>query len=171
MMPRKLAEALKTTSRSIADIDSVKLIWWHFYQMYRILRKENAQLKEGRSVGSTNVEDYEFGLKDEEIAAYVNHANIFHSLMVFRYGCRELTPYMMKFVDVVPKHLCSTPFKSLMRVATEGGERTHYMHICFYYQVCLLMFVNKPYYIYINNSLLKALQRVAIQLDHLPCVI
>jgi len=27
MMPRKLAEALKTTSRSIADIDSVKLIW------------------------------------------------------------------------------------------------------------------------------------------------
>ncbi|XP_027037724.1 uncharacterized protein LOC113666163 [Pocillopora damicornis] len=21
-----------------------------------------------------------------------------------------------------------------MRVATEGGERTHYMHICFYYQ-------------------------------------
>ena len=46
------------------------------------------------------------------------------------------TPYMMKFVDVFPKHLCSTPFKSLMRVATEGGERTHYMHICFYYQVC-----------------------------------
>ena len=34
--------------------------------MYRILRKENAQLKEGRPVGSTNVEDYEFGLNDEE---------------------------------------------------------------------------------------------------------
>ena len=91
--------------------------------------------------------------------------------MVFRYGCQELTPYMMKFVDVVPKHLCSTPFKSLMRVATEGVERTHYMHICFYYQVFLLTFVNKPYYIYINNSLLKVLQRVTIQLDHLPCVI
>lgn len=61
---------------------------------------------------------------------------MFHALMIFRYGCKEVTPYMMKFVDVVPKHLCSTPFKSLMRVATEGGERTHYMHICFYYQVC-----------------------------------
>nr|XP_058945922.1 uncharacterized protein LOC131773954 [Pocillopora verrucosa] len=59
---------------------------------------------------------------------------MFHALMIFRYGCKEVTPYMMKFVDVVPKHLCSTPFKSLMRVATEGGEQTHYMHICFYYQ-------------------------------------
>ena len=34
----------------------------------------------------------------------------------------EITPYMIKFVDVVPKHLYSTPFKLLMRVATEGGE-------------------------------------------------
>ena len=133
----KLVEAMKTASQRISDIDCVKLIWFHFYKMYRILRKDSAQLKPGGPVGSTNVEDYQFGLTDGEITTYVNHANIFHSLMVFRYGFRELTPYMMKFVDVVPKHLHSTPFKSLMRVATEGGERTHYMHICFYYQVCL----------------------------------
>ena len=132
----KLVEAMKTTSQRISDVDCVKLIWFHFYKMYRLLRKDSAQLKPGGPVGSTNVEDYQFGLTDGEIATYVNHANIFHSLMAFRYGFRELTPYMMKFVDVVPKHLCSTPFKSLMRVATEGGERTHYMLICFYYQVC-----------------------------------
>ena len=136
MLSPKLVEAVKTTSQRISDIDCVKFIWFHFYQMYRILRKDSAQLKPGCIVGSTNVEDYQFGLTDEEIATYVNHANIFHSLMVFRYGYWELTPYMMKFVDVIPKHLCSTPFRSLMRVATEGGERTHYMHICFYYQVC-----------------------------------
>lgn len=73
-------------------------------------------------------------MQEDEIEAYIHHANIFHSLTAFRYGHHELTPYMMKFVDVVPKLLRSLPFKSLMRVATEGGERTHYMHICFYYQ-------------------------------------
>ena len=136
MSSPKLAEALGMTSQKINDINYVKFIWWHFYQMYRILRKDTAQLKPGHPSSSTNVEDYEFGLHDSEISRYVYHANMFHALMIFRYGCKEVTPYMMKFVDVVPKHLCSTPFKSLMRVATEGGERTHYMHICFYYQVC-----------------------------------
>ena len=136
MMSPKLTEALERTSQNINDIDCVKLIWWHFYQMYRILRKDTAQPKpECTIIGSTNVEDYEFGLSDAEIVRYVHHANMFHSLMIFRYGCKEITPYMMKFVDVVPKHLYSTPFKSLMRVATEGGERIHYMHMCFYYQV------------------------------------
>ena len=104
--------------------------------MYRILRKDTAHLKPGHPVSSTNVEDYEFGLHDSEIARYVYHAYMFHALMIFRYGYKEVTPYMMKFMDVVPKHLRSTPFKSLMRGATEGGERTHYIHICFYYQVC-----------------------------------
>ena len=136
MLSPKLAEVLGMTSQKINDIDCVKFIWWHLYQMYRILRKDTAQLKPGHPSSSTNVEDYEFGLHDSEISRYVYHANMFHALMIFRYGCKEVTPYMMKFVDVVPKHLCSTPFKSLMRVATEGGEQTHYMHICFYYQVC-----------------------------------
>ena len=138
MMSPQLTQALERTSQKINDIDCAKLIWRHFYQMYRILRKDTAQLKTGCQTGSTNVEDYEFGLQEVEIDSYVYHANMFHSLMVFRYGYKELTPYMMKFVDVVPKHLRSTPFKSLMRVATEGGERTHYMHMCFYYQVCCI---------------------------------
>lgn len=80
-------------------------------------------------------------MQEDEIEAYIHHANIFHSLTAFRYGHHELTPYMMKFVDVVPKLLHSLPFKSLMRVATEGGERTHYMHICFYYQVYFDVFI------------------------------
>ena len=136
MLSPKLAEALGMTSQKINDINCVKFIWWHFYQMYRILRKNTAQLKPGHPSSSTNVEDCEFGLHDSEISRYVYHANMFYALMIFRYGCKEVTPYMMKFVNVVPKHLCSTPFKSLMHVATEGGERTHYMHICFYHQVC-----------------------------------
>lgn len=85
---------------------------------------------------------YEFGLQEDEIEAYIHHSNIFHSLTAFRYGHHELTPYMMKFVDVVPKLLRSLPFKSLLRVATEGGERTLiYMHICFDYQVYFDVFI------------------------------
>ena len=50
----KLVEAMKTTSQRISDVDCVKLIWFHFYKMYRILRKDSAQLKPGDPVGSTN---------------------------------------------------------------------------------------------------------------------
>ena len=60
MLSPKLAEALGRTSQKINDIECVKFIWWHFYQMYRILRKDTAQLKPGHPVSSTNVEDYEF---------------------------------------------------------------------------------------------------------------
>ena len=89
MLSPKLAEAMETTSQRISDIDCVKFIWFNFYQMYRMLRTDSAQLRPGRPAGSTNVEDYQFGLTDGEIATYVNHANIFHSLMVFRYGYRD----------------------------------------------------------------------------------
>ena len=85
-MSPKLTEALERTSQNINDIDCVKLIWWHFYQMYRILRKDTAQPKpECTIIGSTNVEDYEFGLSDAEIVRYVHHANMFHSLMILFY--------------------------------------------------------------------------------------
>lgn len=114
MLSPKLAEALGMTSQKINDINCVKFIWWHFYQMYRILRKDTAQLKPGHPSSSTNVQDYEFGLHDSEISRYVYHANMFHALIIFRYGYKEVTPYMMKFVDVVPKqhpiqviHACS----------------------------------------------------------------
>ena len=141
MLPLKITKALQRTSQKISDTECVKLIWWHFYQMYRILRRDVTKLKTDCAQGSKNVEDYEFGLQEDEIEAYIHHANIFHSLTAFRYGHHELTPYMMKFVDVVPKLLRSLPFKSLMWVATEGGERTHYMHICFYYQVYFDVFI------------------------------
>ena len=82
MLSPKLAEALGRTSQKINDIECAKFIWWHFYQMYRILRKDTAQLKPGHPVSSTNVEDYEFGLHDSEITRYVYHANMFHALMI-----------------------------------------------------------------------------------------
>ena len=82
---------LERTSQNVNDIDCVKLIWWHFYQMYRILRKDTAQPKPECTIGSTNVEDYEFGLSDAEIVRYVHQANMFHFLMIFRYGDDFLT--------------------------------------------------------------------------------
>ena len=97
MLPLKITKALQRTSQKISDTECVKLIWWHFYQMYRILRRDVAKLKTDCAQGSKNVEDYEFGLQEDEIEAYIHHANIFHSLTAFRYGHHELTPYMMKF--------------------------------------------------------------------------
>ena len=79
MLSPKLVEALKRTSQNIYNIDCVKNIWWHFYKMCRILHKDIAKLKPGCSVGSPNADDYKFGLNDEKIATYVNHAKIFFS--------------------------------------------------------------------------------------------
>ena len=58
------------------------------------------------------------------------HVFFFYS----RHGATALTPYMMKYIDVVPILLKKLPFHSLMRVATEGPEHVHYVHMCYYYQ-------------------------------------
>ena len=63
MLPLKITEALQRTSQKISDIECVKLIWWHFYQMYRILRRDVAKLKTDCAQGSKNVEDYELDCK------------------------------------------------------------------------------------------------------------
>ena len=53
---------------------------------------------------------------------------------ICRYGRGSITPYMIKFVDVVPLLLQKLPFHSLLRCATEGPEHLHYMHMCLFYQ-------------------------------------
>ncbi len=78
--------------------------------------------------GSTNPKDYLFGLSDEKVTSYIKSANIFHGLICYRYGSDALTPYMTKCVDIIPILLKSLPFKSMMRISTEEGERMHYMH-------------------------------------------
>ena len=77
-------------------------------------------LKEDRVKESRTEGDYSFGVTDHHISTYIHHADLFHSLFVFRFGKDNLTPYMMKFIDVVPELLKSLPFRSVMRGSTEG---------------------------------------------------
>jgi len=77
-------------------------------------------LKEGRVKESRSEEDCSCGVTDHDISTYIHHADLFHRLFVFRFGKENLTPYMMKFIDVVPESLKSLPFRSVMRGSTEG---------------------------------------------------
>ena len=60
-------------------------------------------------------------------------ADLFHSLIIFRYGASRLFPYTMKRIDNVPILLKRLPFHSLARGSTEGGERSHYQDQLIYY--------------------------------------
>lgn len=77
-------------------------------------------LKEDGVKGSKNEDDFSFGVTDHDISMYIHHADLFHSLFVLRFGKERLTPYMMKFIDVVPESLKCLPFRSVMRGSIEG---------------------------------------------------
>lgn len=75
-----------------------------------------------------------WGLSEEEVNQLQKSFDIFHKLFVIRYGQSELSPYMMKLVDVSPLLLKKLPIPSLMRFSTEGGEHSHYTQSCYFYQ-------------------------------------
>ncbi|KAI8493164.1 hypothetical protein Bbelb_291680 [Branchiostoma belcheri] len=61
------------------------------------------------------------GFSDEAVADYQKHADAFFCHL---YGGTELTPYMVKMIDVVPLLLPKLPCRSMMRFSTEGKELT-----------------------------------------------
>lgn len=128
-LPTGLQEALQRSSPMITEFDCESLIWEHHFRMHEINRMDPIPvLADESKKGSLNAKDYVFGVSDDKVADYVKSADIFHGLMCYCYGSDALTPYMIKCVDIVPVLLKTLPFRSVMRVATEGGERMHYMH-------------------------------------------
>jgi hypothetical protein len=100
-----------------------------YFYMCEINRMEPTPvLVDGGTKGSTDTRDYVFGLADDKIESYIKSADIFHGLVCYCYGSDASTPYMIKCVDIVPLLLKSLSFRSMMRMATEGCERMHYMH-------------------------------------------
>ena len=77
--------------------------------------------------------ELQFGLDDSEINEYQHLADLFHALILFRYGPQRLVPYVVKRVDIVPILLRDLPWHGLMRGSTEGGERSHYRDQCWFY--------------------------------------
>ncbi|KAJ8028319.1 hypothetical protein HOLleu_30522 [Holothuria leucospilota] len=111
-----------------------KDIWFHFYKMFTILKNDPAPiLVEGKQEGSLNPEDYIWGYTEQQKESYVHHAECFYQLFVLRYTSKNLTPYMVKFIDYGPIFMEQLPF-SMGRYQSEAGEHANYLHNCFYYQ-------------------------------------
>lgn len=128
-LPLALQQVLERSSPTITEFECESLIWEHHFNMHEINRMDPTPvLVDQSNKGSTNPKDYLFGLSEEKVTSYIKSANIFNGLICYRYGSDALTPYMTKCVDIIPILLKSLPFKSMMRMPTEGGERMHYMH-------------------------------------------
>lgn len=111
-----------------------KEIWHHFYKMVIIVKNDPAPiLVEGKEQGSLNPEDYVWGYTKQQKESYVHHAECFYQLFVLRYSSKNLTPYMIKFIDYAPIFMEQLPF-SMGRYQSEAGEHANYLHNCFYYQ-------------------------------------
>ena len=84
-LPRDLQTLLMMETNTITEFELQRLIWFHLFQMYTIVRKDpKPLLKEGAQEGSLAEDDYHFGVPDEEITKYIHHADLFHRLVLFR---------------------------------------------------------------------------------------
>lgn len=64
---------------------------------------------------------------------FKDHAQRFYHLFKVKYSTAELTPYMIKLIDMGRYFMSNLPF-SLGRFQGEGGEHVNYIHNTFYYQ-------------------------------------
>ena len=133
-LPQDMINLFNITDDEITHKDIIKMTHLHMWKMYKILTMDPVRLKEGADPGSTLEDDFDFGLKPEEISQYRDHADKFHRLFCFICDANSLTPYTMKLIDVVPILLGWFPFHSAMRLATEAGEHRHYLKMTYYDQ-------------------------------------
>lgn len=115
------------------NFELVAEVWKHFFSMYEIMKKDPEPiLKIPTGENTQDPRDYSFGYTLQDKADYKYHAECFFQLYKLRYGTSQLTPYMMKFIDVAPILMDSLPF-SLGRFQNEGGEHANYLHNRFYF--------------------------------------
>ena len=116
-LPLALQKAMNWPTRMISEYDLEKEIWRVHWELHLICRKDPDPRKE-----QSNCNAYTFGLQSEEIEKYVKLSDLFHGLMLHRYGAAGLYPYVVKRVDIVLILLKQLLFHSLFRCSTEGGE-------------------------------------------------
>ena len=119
-------KALGRTSPVISEYELESEIWRVHWELHLLCRKDPDPHKE-------SLEENGFGLTGDEIQHYIALADIFHGLLLHRYGATGLYSYVAKRVDIVPLLLKQLPFHSLFRGSTEGGEHSHYLHQCLFY--------------------------------------
>lgn len=132
-MKKEVREKLGLKER-YTEAEIEREIWDHFYKMCIILKEDPIpKLIEGKVEGSLDPEDYSWGYTECQKIDYVQHAECFYQLFVLRYTYKNLTPYMVKFIDYAPIFMKKLPF-SMGRYQSEGGEHANYLHNCSYYQ-------------------------------------
>ena len=112
----------------------IQMLHLHMWEMYQLLTSDPIAVRDNCDPQSKQERDFSFGLSDDDSVCYRNHADKFHRLFCCIYNPKDLTPYMMKLIDVAPILLNRLPFRSMMRLATEAGEHHHYKNMMYFYQ-------------------------------------
>lgn len=97
--------------------------WRGHWKLHLLCRRDNDPCKD-----QADANNLIFGLSDEKIKNYVELSDLFHGLILYRYGATGL--YVTKRVDLESPLLKQLPFHSLFRCSTEGGAQAHYLHQC-----------------------------------------
>ncbi|KAJ8050283.1 hypothetical protein HOLleu_03423 [Holothuria leucospilota] len=132
-LPSIVTKSLQLPAQ-FTELGLVSSIWDHFHVMINILKKDRKPvLKHGRTDGSLDPEDYDWSYTDEDKSTFKLSAEKFYQLFKLKYSVSELTPYMIKLIDMGRYFMVNLPF-SLGRFQAEGGEHLNYIHNTFYYQ-------------------------------------
>ena len=121
----------------LTEFELVDLIWQSICEMFQILKSEptadySTRRKADAPKGSLHPGDYTWGYTDQQIETYKFYAERFYQLYKMRYGYKNITPYMIKFIDYGP-HFMKTLEIPMCRFQAEGSEHLNYLHNCFYY--------------------------------------
>lgn len=118
----------------VTEFQCVFMIWESLYNMFTILQKEpKFHLLHESLQGSLKPSDYNWGYSSEQIETYKYHAERFYQLVCLRYKWKNITPYMMKFIDYGVTFMTNLKLP-ICRFSTEGGEHSNYLRNCFFYQ-------------------------------------
>ena len=104
---------------------TVAMIWESLHIMFDILKTEpgdpESHLLEGAPEGSNHTKDYLWGYTAEQRDTYKFHAERFYQLFCMRYSFRNLTPYMLKFIDYAPLFMTTVTVQfPICHFQTEG---------------------------------------------------
>ena len=119
---------------SITEYGVASQIFDTIFHMYTVLKEEpQPVLLDGKPNGSLRPEDYSWGYDHDTKARYKDLAEQFYQLCCARYSWKNLTPYMIKFINYAHNFMTYLPFP-LSRFQTEGGEHLNYVHSSYYFK-------------------------------------
>lgn len=89
----------------------------HQHQVWLYCRdsEKEPRLKPDRPEGSSDANDYSFGLQEGDINEYRRLADILFASMTFFFGPQSMTSYIVKLIDYIPAFLVQGDIPSLMR--------------------------------------------------------